>query len=107
MAAEQPGTSGDERGRSTTIKLAAGGPAGGGGAEAAVRLVEAADAPSPARWAGSCWSGTWLRWFDCPSVSGERGVGGNEPRELDVRIALKNSFGFGGQNACLVFRRVE
>jgi 3-oxoacyl-[acyl-carrier-protein] synthase II len=26
------------------------------------------------------------------------------PREMDVRIALSNSFGFGGQNACLVFR---
>ena len=31
----------------------------------------------------------------------------NEPRQADVRIVLKNSFGFGGQNACLVFRRFE
>ena len=31
----------------------------------------------------------------------------NEAREVDVRVALKNSFGFGGQNACLVFRRYE
>jgi 3-oxoacyl-[acyl-carrier-protein] synthase II len=31
----------------------------------------------------------------------------NEAREVDVRVALKNSFGFGGQNACLVFRRFE
>ena len=29
------------------------------------------------------------------------------PREADVRVILKNSFGFGGQNACLVFRRFE
>ena len=28
-------------------------------------------------------------------------------RRADVRVALKNSFGFGGQNACLVFRRFE
>jgi 3-oxoacyl-[acyl-carrier-protein] synthase II len=29
----------------------------------------------------------------------------NEARRLDVDIVLKNSFGFGGHNACLVFRR--
>ena len=28
-------------------------------------------------------------------------------RQADVRVVLKNSFGFGGQNACLVFRRFE
>ncbi len=31
----------------------------------------------------------------------------NEARRADVRVALKNSFGFGGQNACLVFKRFE
>ena len=31
----------------------------------------------------------------------------NEARKADVRTALSNSFGFGGQNACLVFRRYE
>ena len=30
----------------------------------------------------------------------------NEARQVEVNAVLKNSFGFGGQNACLVFRRV-
>jgi 3-oxoacyl-[acyl-carrier-protein] synthase II len=31
----------------------------------------------------------------------------NESREADVRIAVSNSFGFGGHNACVVLRRFE
>src|SRR6266550_4193012 len=31
----------------------------------------------------------------------------NEAREADVRVAVSNSFGFGGHNACLVLRRFE
>ena len=31
----------------------------------------------------------------------------NEAREADVDVVLKNSFGFGGQNACLVYRKYE
>jgi len=31
----------------------------------------------------------------------------NIARRADVRVVLKNSFGFGGQNACLVLRRFE
>jgi 3-oxoacyl-[acyl-carrier-protein] synthase II len=29
----------------------------------------------------------------------------NTARDVDVDVVLKNSFGFGGQNACLVFRK--
>jgi 3-oxoacyl-[acyl-carrier-protein] synthase II len=32
----------------------------------------------------------------------------NKSREVgDIKVVLKNSFGFGGQNACLVFRKYE
>jgi 3-oxoacyl-[acyl-carrier-protein] synthase II len=31
----------------------------------------------------------------------------NEARDQEVRIAVNNSFGFGGHNACVVFRRYE
>jgi 3-oxoacyl-[acyl-carrier-protein] synthase II len=31
----------------------------------------------------------------------------NKARQVDVRVVLKNSFGFGGQNACLVFKKYE
>ena len=29
----------------------------------------------------------------------------NESRESDLRVGVSNSFGFGGHNACVVFRR--
>ena len=31
----------------------------------------------------------------------------NQARSLDVKVVLSNAFGFGGQNACLVFRKFE
>jgi 3-oxoacyl-[acyl-carrier-protein] synthase II len=31
----------------------------------------------------------------------------NSSRDADVRVAVSNSFGFGGHNACVVFRRYE
>jgi beta-ketoacyl-acyl-carrier-protein synthase II len=31
----------------------------------------------------------------------------NESRKADVRVAVNNSFGFGGHNACVVFRKLD
>ncbi len=31
----------------------------------------------------------------------------NTARKVDVRVVLSNAFGFGGQNACLVFKKYE
>ena len=31
----------------------------------------------------------------------------NEARDADVKVAVSNSFGFGGHNACVVFKRIE
>jgi len=31
----------------------------------------------------------------------------NQKRQADPKVVLSNSFGFGGQNACLVFKRYE
>ncbi len=31
----------------------------------------------------------------------------NEAVEMDVKVVLSNSFGFGGTNACLVFKKIE
>jgi 3-oxoacyl-(acyl-carrier-protein) synthase len=31
----------------------------------------------------------------------------NEPREMEIRTAMTNSFGFGGHNVCLIFRTFD
>jgi 3-oxoacyl-[acyl-carrier-protein] synthase II len=43
--------------------------------------------------------------YTTPDPDCDLDVTPNEARDLDVRLALSNSFGFGGANATLAFRR--
>jgi 3-oxoacyl-[acyl-carrier-protein] synthase II len=45
--------------------------------------------------------------YDTPDPDCDLDYVPNGAREGDVRIAVSNSFGFGGHNACLVLRRFE
>jgi 3-oxoacyl-[acyl-carrier-protein] synthase II len=45
--------------------------------------------------------------YDTPDPDCDLDYIPNEAREGDVRIAVSNSFGFGGHNACLVLRRFK
>ncbi len=42
-----------------------------------------------------------------PDPECDLGYVANSARQRDVRFALKNSFGFGGQNSCLVLGRYD
>jgi 3-oxoacyl-[acyl-carrier-protein] synthase II len=44
--------------------------------------------------------------LDSPSVETAIDLIPYKPKKRDINIALSNSFGFGGTNACLVLRRV-
>lgn len=44
--------------------------------------------------------------YETPDPDCDLDVTPNEARELDVELALSNSFGFGGQNASVAFRRI-
>jgi 3-oxoacyl-[acyl-carrier-protein] synthase II len=45
--------------------------------------------------------------FSTPDPECDLDYAHNEGRELDVRVAITNSFGFGGHNVCLALRRWE
>ena len=45
--------------------------------------------------------------YDTPDPECDLDYIANEAREADIRIAVSNSFGFGGHNACLVLCRFE
>jgi 3-oxoacyl-[acyl-carrier-protein] synthase II len=44
--------------------------------------------------------------LDHPSVETPIDLVPHHSKRREVRVALSNSFGFGGTNACLVFRRI-
>ncbi|MEP1930914.1 MAG: beta-ketoacyl-ACP synthase II [Roseibium sp.] len=44
--------------------------------------------------------------LDNPSVETEIDLVAHEPKKMNIDVALSNSFGFGGTNASLVFRKV-
>ena len=55
------------------------------------------------------WRGTRFRRrsYDEPDPKCDLDYIPNEAREADVKVAISNSFGFGGHNACIVIRQFD
>ena len=45
--------------------------------------------------------------YATPDPDCDLNVTPNDARDLEVTLALSNSFGFGGQNACVAFRAID
>lgn len=45
--------------------------------------------------------------LDNPSVETEIDLVPNKPKKMEINVALSNSFGFGGTNASLIFKKVD
>jgi 3-oxoacyl-[acyl-carrier-protein] synthase II len=45
--------------------------------------------------------------YETPDPECDLDYVGNQARPADVKVTLSNSFGLGGQNACLVLKKYE
>jgi 3-oxoacyl-[acyl-carrier-protein] synthase II len=67
---------------------------GAGGLEAAITVLALRDQIAPP-----------TMNLDSPDEGCDLNFVANKPREVKMEYAMSNSFGFGGTNGCLVFKR--